>query len=123
MDGIVAKEAHLDSLIKRIEAIIPREPSLINMVKMCAWCHSPGHVKKNALTPLGALLMIVLMPYTRIIHIVTHTIQDGEITQISLGIRATKQDLPISIIKVNLDSKGLPLHNNLFLKILFLGQM
>ncbi|ROV59081.1 hypothetical protein EGO58_11740 [Limosilactobacillus reuteri] len=67
--------------------------------------------------------MIVLMPYTRIIHIVIPAIQDGEITQISLGIRATKQGLPISIIKVNLDSKGLPLHNNLFLKIIFLDQM
>ena len=44
VDGIVAKEAHLDSLIKRIEAIVPREPSSVNLVKICAWCQSPGHV-------------------------------------------------------------------------------
>ncbi|KAJ8615518.1 hypothetical protein MRB53_034890 [Persea americana] len=50
VEGLVAKEAHLDSLIKRLEVLVTKEPDPVHQVSqvpMCNWCQSPGHVMEE----------------------------------------------------------------------------
>ncbi|XP_077222173.1 uncharacterized protein LOC143856016 [Tasmannia lanceolata] len=51
IEGTVAKEAHLDILIKRLEAIVVKGPSQVNHVSqtvpMCSWCQDPSHVMEE----------------------------------------------------------------------------
>ncbi|KAJ8615758.1 hypothetical protein MRB53_035130 [Persea americana] len=50
VEGLVAKEAHLDSLIKRFEVLVTKEPNPVHQVSqvpMCNWCQSPGHVMEE----------------------------------------------------------------------------
>ncbi|XP_077232805.1 uncharacterized protein LOC143871649 [Tasmannia lanceolata] len=54
IEGAVAKEAHLDSLIKRLEAIVVKGPSQVHQiahsVPMCNWCQATDHVMEECPT-------------------------------------------------------------------------